>query len=66
MHATYPDEQSPIVLLKLGRRVPDGVGPDGDVVAYNRHGGVYAHLISNGHCDGNPLYPRRTGAEVSV
>jgi hypothetical protein len=26
---------------------------DGDVVAYNRHGGVYAHLISNGHCDGN-------------
>jgi hypothetical protein len=25
----------------------------GDVVAYNRHGGVYAHLISNGHCDGN-------------
>ena len=26
---------------------------DGDVVAYSRHGGVYAHLISNGHCDGN-------------
>jgi hypothetical protein len=26
---------------------------DGDVVAYNRHRGVYAHLIPNGHCDGN-------------
>lgn len=26
---------------------------DDDVVAYNRHGGVYAHLIANGHCDGN-------------
>jgi hypothetical protein len=26
---------------------------DGDVVAYNRHGGVYAHLISNGRCDGS-------------
>jgi hypothetical protein len=26
---------------------------DGDVVAYNRHGSVYAHLISNGGCDGN-------------
>jgi hypothetical protein len=25
---------------------------DGDVVAYNRHGGVYAHLIASGHCDG--------------
>jgi hypothetical protein len=35
-HATSPDEQSPIVLLKLGRRVPDGVGPDGDIVAYSR------------------------------
>jgi hypothetical protein len=26
---------------------------DGDVVAYNKHGGVYAHLIQNGRCDGN-------------
>jgi hypothetical protein len=26
---------------------------DGDVVAYNKHGGVYAHLIENGRCDGN-------------
>ncbi len=32
---------------------------DGDVVAYSRHGGVYAHLIANGACDGSSV-------EVSV
>ena len=35
------------------------VDPDGDVVAYSRHGGVYAHLIANGICDGSSV-------EVSV
>jgi arsenite oxidase small subunit len=33
--AKYPDDKSPVMLLKLGQRVPDGVGPDGDVVAYS-------------------------------
>lgn len=32
---------------------------DGDVVAYNKHGGVYTHLIANGSCDGS-------SSEVSV
>jgi hypothetical protein len=32
---------------------------DGDVVAYNKRGGVYAHLIPNGRCDGSDV-------EVSV
>lgn len=32
---------------------------DGDVVAYSRHGGVYAHLIASGGCDGSEV-------EVSV
>lgn len=32
---------------------------DGDVVAYSRHGGVYAHLIASGRCDGSTV-------EVSV
>lgn len=32
---TYPDDDSPGVLLKLGRRVEGGVGPDGDVVAFS-------------------------------
>jgi len=31
----YPDDDSPGVLLKLGRRVPEGVGPDGDIVAFS-------------------------------
>ena len=32
---TYPDDDSPGVLLKLGRRVEGGVGPDGDIVAFS-------------------------------
>ncbi|WP_281281974.1 arsenate reductase (azurin) small subunit [Rubellimicrobium roseum] len=32
---TYPDEDSPGVLLKLGTPVQGGVGPDGDVVAFS-------------------------------
>jgi len=31
----YPDEDSPGVLLKLGRKVEDGVGPDSDIVAFS-------------------------------
>lgn len=31
---TYPDADAPGVLLKLGRRVPGGVGPDGDIVGF--------------------------------
>ena len=30
----YPDADAPGVLLKLGRPVPGGVGPDGDVVGF--------------------------------
>jgi arsenite oxidase small subunit len=32
---TYPDPASPCALLKLGRAVPGGVGPQGDLVAYS-------------------------------
>lgn len=32
---TYPDASSPCVAVKLGMRVPGGVGPDGDIVAYS-------------------------------
>lgn len=31
------------------------VNMDGDVIAYNRRGGVYAHLITNGRCDGGSV-----------
>jgi arsenite oxidase small subunit len=32
---SYPDPDSPGVLLKLGHRVEGGVGPDGDIVAFS-------------------------------
>jgi arsenite oxidase small subunit len=32
---TYPDAESPGVLLKLGSRVDGGAGPDGDIVAFS-------------------------------
>ncbi|MBZ8134424.1 arsenate reductase (azurin) small subunit [Afifella sp. IM 167] len=31
---SYPDADAPGVLLKLGTRVPDGAGPDGDIVGF--------------------------------
>ena len=32
---TFPDEASPCTLVKMGRPVPGGVGPDRDIVAYS-------------------------------
>ncbi len=32
---SYPDDDSPGVLIKLGKAVPGGAGPDGDIVAYS-------------------------------
>lgn len=32
---SYPDSSSPCVLIKKGRAVPGGVGPEQDVVAYS-------------------------------
>lgn len=34
LQVSYPDAQSPGVLLKLGTQVPGGVGPDGDIVGF--------------------------------
>lgn len=31
----YPDAESPCVAIKMGHRIPGGVGPDGDIVAYS-------------------------------
>jgi arsenite oxidase small subunit len=33
--ASYPDATSPIIILKMGKKVPDGIGPDSDIVAYS-------------------------------
>lgn len=32
---TYPDKDAPGVLIKLGTRVPGGIGPDGDIVGFS-------------------------------
>lgn len=34
VEVAYPDADAPGVLLKLGKPVPGGVGPDGDVVGF--------------------------------
>ena len=31
----YPDASSPCAMIKMGRRVAGGVGPDGDIVAFS-------------------------------
>ena len=35
MDISYPDADSPGILIKLGQAVEGGVGPDGDIVAYS-------------------------------
>jgi arsenite oxidase small subunit len=32
---SYPDDSSPCALIKMGRRVQGGAGPDGDIVAFS-------------------------------
>jgi arsenite oxidase small subunit len=32
---TYPDDDAPGILIKLGTRVPGGVGRDGDILGYS-------------------------------
>lgn len=34
LEVSYPDEDAPGVLLKLGKAVEGGVGPDGDIVGF--------------------------------
>ncbi len=34
LQVSYPDADAPGVLLKLGSKVPGGVGPDGDIVGF--------------------------------
>ncbi len=48
LEVAYPDEDAPGVLLKLGKRVPGGVGPDGDIVGFTTicpHKGFPLHYV---------------------
>ncbi|NOT97061.1 MAG: arsenate reductase (azurin) small subunit [Nitrospira sp.] len=53
---TYPDQSSPISLLKLGRRAVNGAGPDQDIVAFSHYcthmGGTLTYRSETGayHC----------------
>lgn len=49
LDVAYPDEDAPGVLLKLGKRVEGGVGPDGDIVGFAAlcpHKGFYMNYRS--------------------
>jgi arsenite oxidase small subunit len=35
VQVSYPDGDAPGILLKFGKRVPTGVGPDGDIVGFS-------------------------------
>jgi arsenite oxidase small subunit len=35
VQVNYPDADAPGVLIKLGQRVPGGIGPDGDIVGFS-------------------------------
>jgi arsenite oxidase small subunit len=35
MNVAYPDKDASGVLIKLGKRVPTGAGPDGDIVGFS-------------------------------
>ena len=35
VNVAYPDADAPGVLIKLGTRVPSGIGPDGDIVGFS-------------------------------
>jgi len=54
---TYPLEDTPNILVKLGKRVEGGVGTDGDVVAYSQvcqHLGCFVRFLSSSQQSQSP------------
>ena len=50
LNVAYPDADAPGVLLKIGKRVPTGVGPDGDIVGFSTicpHKGFPLNYVSS-------------------
>jgi arsenite oxidase small subunit len=50
LDVAYPDADAPGVLLKFGKRVPTGVGPDGDIVGFSTicpHKGFPLNYVSS-------------------
>ena len=50
LDVAYPDADAPGVLLKFGKRVPTGAGPDGDIVGFSTicpHKGFPLNYVSS-------------------
>ena len=50
LQVAYPDADAPGVLLKLGKKVPTGAGPDGDIVGFSTtcpHKGFPLNYVSS-------------------
>ena len=62
----YPLTTTPNLLVKLGQKVPNGVGPDGDVIAFStvcQHLGCIVHFEPAGRSGGE--MPNYTNVPVS-
>jgi arsenite oxidase small subunit len=63
----YPDADAPGVLLKLGKRVPGGAGPDGDIVGFTTvcpHKGFPLNYSAQDHSFSCPGHYGRFDAEA--
>lgn len=50
LNVAYPDADAPGVLLKFGKRIPTGAGPDGDIVGFSTvcpHKGYPLNYVAN-------------------
>jgi len=56
----YPLTNTPNILVKLGEKAENGIGPDGDIVAFSaicQHLGCYMHYDSSYRLHGGPEMP---------
>lgn len=66
LEVTYPDEDAPGVLLKMGRPVMGGVGPDADIVGFSTicpHKGFPLHYVAADRTFNCPGHYSRFDAE---
>ena len=67
LEVSYPDENAPGVLLKLGTRVEGGAGPDGDIVGFSTtcpHKGFPLNYDANDHTFNCPGHYSRFDADA--
>ncbi|MEZ5832443.1 MAG: arsenate reductase (azurin) small subunit [Dongiaceae bacterium] len=67
LEVAYPDADAPGVLLKLGKKVPGGAGPDGDIVGFSTvcpHKGFPLSYSADDHTFNCPGHYSRFDAEA--